>query len=232
MNKKLVGFLGIVLSILILIYFETFMYRLIDVVGINISSYSNTIQIIVNIIIKLIMCIIIYLIYKKDFRKRNSRDNILKNLLYLLVSLVCITLIMYLFNYVILYIGDLFNIEILSTEFYNIFDKQLNFSLIIRIINDYIITPFLYCSIIILSVNKFCRRNDTCIVFAGLLASIVYAFTLTGTLSFVIFNSLSIFLLFSIFAYLYRKTNSILFIITLYSFYLLSNVIIINYLGW
>ena len=39
-------------------------------------------------------------------------------------------------NYVILYIGDLFNIEILSTEFYNIFDKQLNFSLIIRIIID------------------------------------------------------------------------------------------------
>jgi len=139
---------------------------------------------------------------------------------------------MYLFRYVVEFLGDIFNINIINQEYYNIFDKTLNFSLITKIIIDYIIIPYLYCTIIILSIDKFCRRNDTFIIFSGLLAGIIYAFGLSGTLGYVIINSLSMFLLFSILAFLYRKQNSIWFVICLYSFYLILNVIIVNYFGW
>lgn len=232
MNKKISGIVGVILSIVILIYLEPLVYMGLDLVGINVSNLSSLLQTIINVGIKLSMCFLVYIVYKRDFRKRNSKDNLLKNMLLLVVSLIILTLVMYLFKYAIGFIGDIFNIKVLDLDFYNIFNKTLNLNLIVKIITDYIMVPFLYCSIIILSVNKFCKRNDTTIVFSGLLASVVHAFTLSGTLGFVIVNSLYMFILFAILALLYKKTNSILFIITLYSFYLISNVFIINYLGW
>ena len=87
MNKKLSGILGIVLSIVILVYFETFAYKLFDLVGINVLSFSSTIKIIIDIVIKLVMCFIIYIIYKRDFRSRRGNDNIVKTLLVFVVSL-------------------------------------------------------------------------------------------------------------------------------------------------
>ena len=217
-NKKLSGLLGIILSIIILIYFESFVYKIISMLGINIFNFSSLVQLIINIIIKLFMCYIIYFIYK--------------SLIVLLVSVVILSGIMYLFRYVVEFLGDIFNINIINQEYYNIFDKTLNFSLIVKIINDYIIVPFLYCTIIVLSVDKFCKRNDSFTLFSGLLAGIIYAFSLSGTLGYVIINSLSMFLLFSIIAFLYRKQNSIWFVISLYSFYLILNIIIVNYFGW
>lgn len=232
MNKKLSGILGIVLSIVILVYFENFAYKLLDLVGLNILNFSSNVRIIIVLVIKLIMCFIIYIIYKRDFRSRRGNDNILKTLLVFIVSLVCIVVGMYLFEYVVDFIGDIFSVQVLETNFYNIFDKKLDFALVMKIISDYIINPYLYCSIIILSVDKFARRTDTCIILSGVLASIIHALSLSGTLGFVIVNSLSMFVLFGIFAFIYRKHFSIYFIIALYSFYLISYVFILNYIGW
>ena len=233
MNKKLSGLIGIILSILLLMYFEEYTYKIIGILGINIYNYSNIVQVILNIIIKLIMCFLIYIIYKKDFKsRRRTNDNLIKNLLVFVVSLVSIVIGMYLFNYVINFIGDIFNISIIENSFYNIFNKTLDINLIIKIITDYIITPFLYCSVIILSVDKLVRSTNTSIIMSGVIASIIYSGHLNGTLGFVIVNSLNMFLLFSIFMYIYKKNYSIYFVITLYSFYLISNVFILNYLGW
>lgn len=232
MNKKLSGILGIILSIVVLVYFEGFAYKLLGLIGLNISNYSNTVKIVIDLIIKLIMCFIVYIIYKKDFRSRRGNDNIFKTLLVFIVSLVSIVVGMYLFSYVVNFIGDIFSVKVLDTNFYNIFDKKLDFALVVKIISDYIINPYLYCSIIILSVDKFAKRTNTCIILSGLLASIIHALSLSGTLGFVIVNSLSMFLLFGILAFIYRKHFSIYFIISLYSFYLISNIFILNYIGW
>lgn len=233
MNKKLSGLIGIILSILLLMYFEEYTYKIIGILGINIYNYSNIVQVIINVILKLIMCFLIYIIYKKDFKsRRRTNDNLIKNLLVFVVSLVSIVIGMYLFNYVINFIGDIFNISIIENSFYNIFNKTLDINLIIKIITDYIITPFLYCSVIILSVDKLVRSTNTSIIMSGVIASIIYSGHLNGTLGFVIVNSLNMFLLFAIFMYIYKKNYSIYFVITLYSFYLISNVFILNYLGW
>ena len=117
-------------------------------------------------------------------------------------------------------------------DFYNIFDKRLDIYLIIKIIKDYMITPFLYCSIIFLSIDKLTRRDDTFTLLSGLLASICYALTLRGTVTYIIINSLSTFLLFSLLAILYKKNNSIWFSIILYGLYLISSGVIIKYIGW
>ena len=203
MNKKLSGIIGIILSILLLVYFEPYTYKLLSLLNINIYNYSNTVRMIIDIVIKLVMCFIIYLLYKKDFKHSRKDSNIFKNVLIMLVSLICL-----------------------------VFDKKLDIYLVIKIIKDYIITPFIYCSIILLSVDKICRRNDTFILLSGLLASICHALTLSGTLTYVIINSLSTFILFIILSLLYRKSNSIWFSIVLYGLYLVSNIIILKYIGW
>jgi len=232
MNKKLVGIIGTILSIIILIYFESTMYKIINIVGIDLSSFSTLINIIVNLVIKLLMCILIYFIYKKDFKKRYSNSNLIRNGLFLVIYLICLVLLMYIFRYIIGFIGDIFDINIIKEEYYNIFNKTLDVSLVIKIIADYLITPFLYCSVVLLACNKLFRHNNTFILFSGIVGSIIYAFTLSGTLGFVILNSIYTFILFSILAFIYKRENSIWMSILLYGLYLISNNIIINYLGW
>lgn len=231
MNKKLVGLFGIVLSVILLVYFESFVYRVLGLV-IDVTKYSNMIQVLINLGIKLIMCFLVYLLFKKDFRSRRTREGFIKTLVVFCISLVGIVVGMYLFDYVVKFLGDIFNVSVLNNDFYNIFDKKLDFSLVVKIVTDYLITPYLYCSIIILSIDKLIRRESTTIIFSGVLASVIHALSLSGTLGYVIVNSLSTFLLFGSLTFLYKKNYSIWVIILLYSAYLISNVFIINYIGW
>ena len=232
MNKKLSGIIGIILSVILLVYFETYAYRLLSLIHFNINNYSNVVRMIIDIVIKLVMCFIIFILYKKDFKRSKRDSNIFKSILIMIISLIGLVFVMYLFNYVINYLGDIFKVKIIHNSFYNIFDKRLDIYLIIKIIKDYIITPFLYCSIIFLSIDKLTRRDDTFTLLSGLLASICYALTLRGTVIYIIINSLSTFLLFSFFAILYKKNNSIWFSIILYGLYLISSGVIIKYIGW
>lgn len=231
MNEKLSGILGIILSIVIFVYFEIIFNKLLFLIGINLNNYSSFTLSVINLIIRLGICFLIYLIYKKDLRRNSSSNNIFKMLLYLLVGVVLLTIIMYLFNYIINYVCDIFKVDKISSNFYNIFDKKLNFNLIIKIVNDYIINPYLYVSIVLLSVDKLTRRTDTFIFYSGLVASIIYGLTLSGTVIYIILNSITTFILFSLLALCYKRIKSIWFIIFLYSLYLITYLIILNYLG-
>ena len=158
MNKKLSGIIGIILSVILLVYFETYAYRLLSLLRFNINNYSNVVRMIIDIVIKLVMCSIIFILYKKDFKRSKRDSNIFKSILIMIISLIGLVFVMYLFNYVINYLGDIFKVKIIHNSFYNIFDKRLDIYLIIKIIKDYMITPFLYCSIIFLSIDKLTRR--------------------------------------------------------------------------
>ena len=131
------------------------------------------------------MCFVVYLLFKKDFRRNREMGNIFKNLLLFIVYLFVIVGILYLFKYVVNFIADIFDVKVT-----NIFKETFNFNLIVKIIIDYLIIPFLYCSIIMLSIDKLCRNDATFIILTGFLASIIHALTLSGTLGFVIVNSL------------------------------------------
>ena len=232
MSKKLSGLISSICSIILLLFFDVVIYKLINFAGININNYSQTIINIISLVLKLILCIIIYFIYKKEFKRNRRSNNVFKMLLILFFLVILLTFLMYGINYIIEYVASIFKVEIISNDFYNIFNKKIDFNIAIKIISDYIITPYLYVSVIILSMNKITRRNDIFILFSGLLASIIYSLSLNGTLLFLIFNSINIFVLYGIFAFCYRKFNSIWFVIALYSFYLVSSVLILNYFGF
>ena len=125
MNKKLSGIVGIILSVVVLVYLETFIYKVLVLIDINISNYSIIVRTIIDLLIKVLICIMIYFIYKKDFNHIRNRDNIFKTSIILIVSVIILTIIMYLFNYVISYLCSIFKIEMIDREFYNIFDSKL-----------------------------------------------------------------------------------------------------------
>lgn len=232
MNKKLAGIIGIILSILFLVYFNDIFYKLLIVLNIDINSYSILTKSIIDLIIKLCMCFIIYLIYKKDFKHSRKSNNIFKSILFMLIYLIVLILGVYLFGYIINYLGNLFNVSIIDNVYYNIFNKKIDIYLIIKIINDYVLIPFIYSSLVILSVDKLCRRNDIFILLCGLLGGICYALTLHGTFIYTLLNSLNTFIIYCVLAMAYRKNNSIYFSIILYGLYLVSYGVILNYLGW
>ncbi len=232
MNKKIYGIIGVLLGIILLVYFKTYTYKLLTILHINVNNYSNIVKLIIDLGIDLIMCIIIYFIYKKDFKKGRKTNNIFKSLLIMIVALISLILIMYLFGYVTKYLCNIFKVKQVNTTFYNIFNKKIDCYLIIKIIKDYFIFPFISCSLILLSADKLCRRNDTFIFMSGLLALICSSLTLNGTLLFVIINSLSTFLLYCVLAIIYKKCNSIWFSIVLYGLYLATNLLILNFIGW
>lgn len=232
MNKKIYGIIGVLLGIILLVYFKSYMYKSLTILDININNYSNIVKLIIDLVIDLIMCFIIYFIYKKDFKKGRKTNNIFKSFLIMIVALISLIIIMYLFEYIIKYLCDIFKIKQVNNTFYNIFNKKMDSYLIIKIIKDYFIFPFISCSLILLSADKLCRRNDTFIFTSGLLALICSSLTLKGTLLFVIINSLSTFLLYSILAMTYKKCNSIWFSIILYGLYLATNPLILNFIGW
>ena len=176
MSRKLKGILGIIFSILILIFTEGYIYQFISMLGINISSYSNIVQLIINLVIKFIVCVLISMIFKKELRKKKESFNLIKSIIVFAISLIALVLIMFVFNkYVVTFIGDIFNISIRYDDFYNIFNKNINLELIIKIIKDYVMVPYLYCTVIILSSNKLCDRNNTFRLLSGLIALLVNA---------------------------------------------------------
>ena len=231
MNKKIGTILKLLISILILLFFEIGVFKVFDLTRVDVNKFSNTVINIIKVSIKLVMSIIIYFLYKKDFHKRKTNKNIFKNIILLIISLIIITVIMSLFDYITTYLCDVFKINKLNITTYNIFNKKINLDLIINFFSDYVFIPFIYISTIILGVSKVIKRSDIYILLSGLVALILYGLNLDGTVLFIILNSLNVFLLFGILAFLYKRFNNIWYIITLYSLYLLSGNIIINYLG-
>ena len=124
MNKKIYGIIGILLGIILLVYFKTYTYKLLTILHINVNNYSNIVKLIIDLGIDLIMCIIIYFIYKKDFKKGRKTNNIFKSLLIMIVALISLILIMYLFGYVTKYLCNIFKIKQVNSTFYNIFNNS------------------------------------------------------------------------------------------------------------
>ena len=62
MNKKLSGIIGIVLSILLLVYFNTYFYKLLSLLNININNYSTLVKNIIDLVVNIILCVLIYCI--------------------------------------------------------------------------------------------------------------------------------------------------------------------------
>lgn len=216
MKDFAVNLIRLLLSFIILLFSEEYFYKFLSLFKINISKTFT------SIILYIIISFFIYLIYKPELKSefKKFKRKLMSNMVYAFVAFLIIFVIMLVSNYILSVIAKSFYISYNSISFYNIFNKPFNLDLIIEILKNIILIPYLKVTIFDLGVNRLFSYSGS--IFASGLAAVLYnAYLIKGTIGYMIVNSSLTFILFMLLALIYRKNNNIVTSIVTYSIYML-----------
>lgn len=216
MKDFAVNLIRLLLSFIILLFSEEYFYKFLSLFKINISKTFT------SIILYIIISFFIYLIYKPELKSefKKFKRKLMSNMVYAFVAFLIIFVTMLVSNYILSVIAKSFYINYNSISFYNIFNKPFNLDLIIEILKNIILIPYLKVTIFDLGVNRLFSYNGS-IFASGLAAALYNAYLIKGTIGYMIVNSSLTFILFMLLALIYRKNNNIVTSIVTYSIYML-----------
>lgn len=216
MKDFAVNLIRLLLSFIILLFSEEYFYKFLSLFKINISKTFT------SIILYIIISFFIYLIYKPELKSefKKFKRKLMSNMVYAFVAFLIIFVTMLVSNYILSVIAKSFYISYNSISFYNIFNKPFNLDLIIEILKNIILIPYLKVTIFDLGVNRLFSYGGS-IFASGLAAALYNAYLIKGTIGYMIVNSSLTFILFMLLALIYRKNNNIVTSIVTYSIYML-----------
>lgn len=216
MKDFAVNLIRLLLSFIILLFSEEYFYKFLSLFKINISKTFT------SIILYIIISFFIYLIYKPELKSefKKFKRKLMSNMVYAFVAFLIIFVTMLVSNYILSVIAKSFYISYNSISFYNIFNKPFNLDLIIEILKNIILIPYLKVTIFDLGVNRLFSYSGS-IFASGLAAALYNAYLIKGTIGYMIVNSSLTFILFMLLALNYRKNNNIVTSIVTYSIYML-----------
>ena len=216
MKDFAVNLIRLLLSFIILLFSEEYFYKFVLLFKINISKTFT------SIILYIIISFFIYLIYKPELKSefKKFKRKLMSNMVYAFVAFLIIFVTMLVSNYILSVIAKSFYISYNSISFYNIFNKPFNLDLIIEILKNIILIPYLKVTIFDLGVNRLFSYSGS-IFASGLAAALYNAYLIKGTIGYIIVNSSLTFILFMLLALIYRKNNNIVTSIVTYSIYML-----------
>ena len=216
MKDFAVNLIRLLLSFIILLFSEEYFYKFLSLFKINISKTFT------SIILYIIISFFIYLIYKPELKSefKKFKRKLMSNMVYAFVAFLIIFVTMLVSNYILSVIAKSFYISYNSISFYNIFNKPFNLDLIIEILKNIILIPYLKVTIFDLGVNRLFSYSGS-IFASGLAAALYNAYLINGTSGYMIVNSSLTFILFMLLALIYRKNNNIVTSIVTYSIYML-----------
>lgn len=216
MKDFAVNLIRLLLSFIILLFSEEYFYKFLSLFKINISKTFT------SIILYIIISFFIYLIYKPELKSefKKFKRKLMSNMVYAFVAFLIIFVTMLVANYILSVIAKSFYISYNSISFYNIFNKPFNLDLIIEILKNIILIPYLKVTIFDLGVNRLFSYSGS-IFASGLAAALYNAYLIKGTIGYMIVNSSLTFILFMLLALIYRKNNNIVTSIVTYSIYML-----------
>lgn len=216
MKDFAVNLIRLLLSFIILLFSEEYFYKFLSLFKINISKTFT------SIILYIIVSFFIYLIYKPELKSefKKFKRKLMSNMVYAFVAFLIIFVIMLVSNYILSVIAKSFYISYNSISFYNIFNKPFNLDLIIEILKNIILIPYLKVTIFDLGVNRLFSYSGS-IFASGLAAALYNAYLIKGPIGYMIVNSSLTFILFMLLALIYRKNNNIVTSIVTYSIYML-----------
>lgn len=216
MKDFAVNLIRLLLSFIILLFSEEYFYKFLSLFKINISKTFT------SIILYIIISFFIYLIYKPELKSefKKFKRKLMSNMVYAFVAFLIIFVTMLVSNYILSVIAKSFYISYNSISFYNIFNKPFNLDLIIEILKNIILIPYLKVTIFDLGVNRLFSYSGS-IFASGLAAALYNAYLIKGTIGYIIVNSSLTFILFMLLALIYRKKNNIVTSIVTYSIYML-----------
>ena len=201
MKDFAVNLIRLLLSFIILLFSEEYFYKFLSLFKINISKTFT------SIILYIIISFFIYLIYKPELKSefKKFKRKLMSNMVYAFVAFLIIFVTMLVSNYILSVIAKSFYISYNSISFYNIFNKPFNLDLIIEILKNIILIPYLKVTIFDLGVNRLFSYSGS-IFASGLAAALYNAYLIKGTIGYMIVNSSLTFILFMLLALIYRKT--------------------------
>ena len=216
MKDFAVNLIRLLLSFIILLFSEEYFYKFLSLFKINISKTFT------SIVLYIIISFFIYLIYKPELKSefKKFKRKLMSNMVYAFVAFLIIFVTMLVSNYILSVIAKSFYISYNSISFYNIFNKPFNLDLIIEILKNIILIPYLKVTIFDLGVNRLFSYSGS-IFASGLAAALYNAYLIKGTIGYIIVNSSLTFILFMLLALIYRKNNNIVTSIVTYSIYML-----------
>lgn len=227
MKDFAVNLIRLLLSFIILLFSEEYFYKFLSLFKINISKTF------ISIILYIIVSFFIYLIYKPELKSefKKFKRKLMSNMVYAFVAFLIIFVIMLVSNYILSVIAKSFYISYNSISFYNIFNKPFNLDLIIEILKNIILIPYLKVTIFDLGVNRLFSYSGS-IFASGLAAALYNAYLIKGTIGYMIVNSSLTFILFMLLALIYRKNNNIVTSIVTYSIYMLLASVLYSSIMW
>ena len=227
MKDFAVNLIRLLLSFIILLFSEEYFYMFLSLFKINISKTFT------SIILYIIISFFIYLIYKPELKSefKKFKRKLMSNMVYAFVAFLIIFVTMLVSNYILSVIAKSFYISYNSISFYNIFNKPFNLDLIIEILKNIILIPYLKVTIFDLGVNRLFSYSGS-IFASGLAAALYNAYLIKGTIGYIIVNSSLTFILFMLLALIYRKNNNIVTSIVTYSIYMLLASVLYSSIMW
>lgn len=227
MKDFAVNLIRLLLSFIILLFSEEYFYKFLSLFKINISKTFT------SIILYIIISFFIYLIYKPELKSefKKFKRKLMSNMIYAFVAFLIIFVTMLVSNYILSVIAKSFYISYNSISFYNIFNKPFNLDLIIEILKNIILIPYLKVTIFDLGVNRLFSYSGS-IFASGLAAALYNAYLIKGTIGYMIVNSSLTFILFMLLALIYRKNNNIVTSIVTYSIYMLLASVLYSSIMW
>lgn len=227
MKDFAVNLIRLLLSFIILLFSEEYFYKFLSLFKINISKTFT------SIILYIIISLFIYLIYKPELKSefKKFKRKLMSNMVYAFVAFLIIFVTMLVSNYILSVIAKSFYISYNSISFYNIFNKPFNLDLIIEILKNIILIPYLKVTIFDLGVNRLFSYSGS-IFASGLAAALYNAYLIKGTIGYMIVNSSLTFILFMLLALIYRKNNNIVTSIVTYSIYMLLASVLYSSIMW
>ena len=224
MKDVFVNLIKLSLSILIVLFVETYFYKLLGLIGIHLAKSA-----IITLIIYIIEFILIYIIYGREVSSAFSKyqNKFGNNVLYTIISYIVIFIAMMITNYILKIIANNINLPYHGLNFTNIFDKTFNFDFIVTFLINIIIIPFVKIAIFVLGINNL-MKGKSGIFFSGFIYALYEAFLIGGTFGNVFIDVVDEFVLFILLSYIYRKNSNIAFSIITFIFYELFSALLIT----
>lgn len=229
MRNIFVNLVKLVLSVALLIYTEKYFYNLLDFLKINTSNIdSNVISLIVYILIMICILIIYRAEIKDAFNKYDKRKA--SNFLYTVVSFVVLFIGMILVNYLCKILAMYLDVSYTQIAFKNIFNKSISMELIIMIVKDIILVPFIVTIIFVLGVNNLLGGKNSSMV-SGLVYAGYKACFARGSVLYAVINVFPYFAFALMLSLIYKRNNNIAFSIFAFILYELFGYLLLGRIG-
>ena len=228
MKNKNIGIVQLILCILIIVLFNAFYFKVLNIFGLH---FSGTAYVIANFIKHLLIAIIAFVIYYRNIKagKNKFGKTLINSFIYCVSCFLFLIVVTVLLHHVLNYLGSPRGINV-SYNFTNYFSTKFTIDSALNLVIDAILLPFLLCVVFPLGFSNIFKNGGSASILAGLTYGVIYAINLNTSIEAALFLSLTPAVIVMLLTYLYKTNQNIWSVMLTYITYVLFGIFAINYI--